>query len=51
MARITILAFGSLIDDPGEEISPLISDRIKGVRTPFSRVRVSYGIDSSGFVH
>ena len=36
MARITILAFGSLIDDPGEEISPLISDRIKGVRTPFS---------------
>ena len=36
MVRIAIVAFGSLIEDPGEEIGPLISDRIKGVRTPFS---------------
>ena len=36
MANIAILAFGSLIGDPGEEIGPLIRDRVKGVRTPFS---------------
>ena len=36
MARIAILAFGSLIEDPGKEIGALISDRIEGVATPFS---------------
>ena len=36
MARIAILAFGSLIEDPGEEIGPLIRKRIHSVRTPFS---------------
>ena len=36
MARIAILAFGSLIDEPGKEINPLIRERIKDVRTPFS---------------
>lgn len=36
MARIAILAFGSLIEDPGEEIGPLIRKRIRPVRTPFS---------------
>lgn len=35
MARIAILAFGSLIDEPGKEIGPLIRERIDGVRTPF----------------
>lgn len=36
MARIAILAFGSLIDEPGKAIGPLIRERIGGVRTPFS---------------
>ena len=36
MSNIAILAFGSLIEDPGEEIGPLIRDRVEGVRTPFS---------------
>ena len=36
MARIAILAFGSLIDEPGKGIGPLIRERIEGVRTPFS---------------
>ena len=36
MSNIAILAFGSLIDDPGEEICPRIRDRIEGVETPFS---------------
>ena len=36
MARIAILAFGSLIEDPGEELAPLIRKRIRPVRTPFS---------------
>ena len=35
MARIAILAFGSLIEDPGEEISALERERVEGVRTPF----------------
>ncbi|WP_146096313.1 hypothetical protein [Xanthomonas arboricola] len=34
--RIGVLAFGSLIDDPGEELGPLIVDRIAGVMTPFA---------------
>ena len=32
--KIGILAYGSLIDDPGIEIKPLIIDRIKCI-TPF----------------
>ena len=36
MARIAILAFGSLIEDPGEELGPRIRDRVEGVKTPFS---------------
>ena len=36
MAQIAILAFGSLIEEPGEEIDPLIRKRIRRVRTPFS---------------
>ena len=36
MARIAILAFGSLIEDPGEEISSVECRRVEGVRTPFS---------------
>ena len=36
MARIAIVAFGSLIDEPGEELCPRIRDRIRGVKTPFS---------------
>ena len=33
--RIGILAYGSLIDDPGEALSPLIVDVVRGVQTPF----------------
>ncbi|MGF1473929.1 MAG: hypothetical protein ACFB50_19605 [Rubrobacteraceae bacterium] len=30
-----ILAYGSLFGDPGEELGPLVVDRIEGVNTPF----------------
>jgi hypothetical protein len=45
-ARIAvgILAYGSLIDDPGPEISPYIEDTIRDVETPF---RVEYARSSS----
>jgi hypothetical protein len=33
---IGILAYGSLIDNPGKELGPLICDRILDVTTPFS---------------
>lgn len=33
--RLAILAYGSLIDDPGKELEPLICDRVEGVDTPF----------------
>ena len=36
MTAIGILAYGSLIDDPGVEIEPLIISRIRDVDTPFS---------------
>ncbi len=36
MDRIGILAYGSLIEDPGCEIGPLIEQRIEGVETPFN---------------
>ena len=35
MTRIAILAFGSLIEDPGKEIQPRIRERIEGIKTPF----------------
>ena len=36
MSRIAILAFGSLIWEPGKAISPLIREKIRRVQTPFS---------------
>ena len=37
MTSIGILAYGSLIDDPGEELGPyILPKRIEGVETPFS---------------
>lgn len=36
MPKIGILAYGSLIDEPGDEIGPLVVKQIKGVETPFS---------------
>jgi hypothetical protein len=36
MQKIGILAYGSLIDDPGAEIESLVVDRIINVETPFS---------------
>ena len=36
MDRIGILAYGSLIEDPGVELAPLISARINDVETPFN---------------
>ncbi len=41
--KIGILAYGSLIDDPGEELSPIIEMR-KNVETPF---KVEYARSSS----
>ena len=35
MEKIGILAYGSLIDDPGIELEPLIKQRIRNVLTPF----------------
>ena len=40
---IGILAYGSLEDDPGEEIGPLVAERIEGVETPF---RVEFARES-----
>jgi hypothetical protein len=36
MSRIGILAYGSLIDDPGKELGPLIHERVSNIETPFS---------------
>jgi len=33
--RVGILAYGSLLEEPGEEIGPLVVERIAGVETPF----------------
>lgn len=33
--RIGILAYGSLLEEPGNEIAPLVVERIPGVETPF----------------
>jgi cation transport regulator ChaC len=35
MAKLGILAFGSLIDNPGWEIEEAITARKSGIRTPF----------------
>lgn len=35
MNNIGILAYGSLIKEPGKELGPLIRKRIQGVKTPF----------------
>mgnify|MGYP001086266631 CR=1 FL=1 len=42
--KIGILAFGSLIDDPGEELQSVIAERKEGVITPFN---IEYGRKSS----
>lgn len=34
-SRIGILAYGSLLEEPGNEIAPLVVERIQGVETPF----------------
>ena len=36
MSKIGILAYGSLIEDLGIELEPLISGRVDGVNTPFN---------------
>jgi cation transport regulator ChaC len=36
MSRIGILAYGSLIDDPGKELVPFIRESIANIKTPFS---------------
>lgn len=36
MPNVGILAYGSLIDDPGREIEPLIEHSIENIQTPFS---------------
>ena len=43
--NLGILAFGSLIDDPGTELKEYIVEQIKNVETPF---KVEYGRKSSG---
>lgn len=42
--KIGILAFGSLIDDPGEELQRVIAERKESVITPFN---IEYGRKSS----
>ena len=36
MSKIGILAYGSLIEEPGIELEPLISERIEDIETPFN---------------
>ncbi len=36
MSSIGILAYGSLIEEPGKEIEPLIRERRKSIETPFA---------------
>jgi hypothetical protein len=36
MSSIGILAYGSLIEDPGKEIEPLVRERRERIETPFS---------------
>jgi len=35
MSKIGIMAYGSLIEEPGKEIEPLICERREGIETPF----------------
>lgn len=35
IGRLGILAYGSLLEEPGEEIAPLVVEKIPGVETPF----------------
>lgn len=42
--KIGILAFGSLIDDPGQELLNVIVEKIEDVITPF---KIEYGRRSS----
>ena len=35
MCKVGILAYGSLIEEPGEKIEPIIVERISGIETPF----------------
>ena len=35
VSKLGILAYGSLIDDPGAELQEIITDRLTGVTTPF----------------
>lgn len=35
MCKVGILAYGSLIEDPGKEIEPIIVEKISGIETPF----------------
>jgi hypothetical protein len=44
MSRIGILAYGSLIEEPGKEIEPLICDHRVRIETPFS---IEFGRSSS----
>ena len=44
MSRIGILAYGSLIQEPGEEIGPVIRERKERIETPF---RVEFARSSS----
>lgn len=36
MSKVGILAYGSLIEEPGKEIEPLICERRDRIETPFS---------------
>lgn len=48
MTTIGVLAYGSLIEDPGSELSPLIVERKTGVETPF---RIEFARSSSSRCH
>lgn len=45
MHQVGVLAYGSLLDDPGDELEAAVVDRIDGVVTPFS---VEFARSSSG---
>ncbi len=47
MDKIGILAYGSLIEDPGVELSPLIAERIRDIETPFN-IEFSRSSDTRG---
>jgi len=45
VSSIGILAYGSLIDDPGEEIQAVVLSKLEGVQTPF---KVEFARSSTG---